>query len=536
MKYTKLVLSGQYHETGNQGNDLLSIGTDEGFRFDRFYIRTANILRKKSVTKVLVDCRTDFRTGLFAGLEEIRECLKKLADAGKDVIFYSPVYGPVQLYLASACTTRIIHPVGTVKFQGLAWSFTFLKKLFEKAGIEALVIRRGKYKSAGDQFSKESLDEHNREQYELYFKTVLDELKSGIISGYGMKEDALDSMLDGETFQAEDALGAGWVSSVSTLIDIESGFKKDKIKKTSVTDTAMKSALFAAKKGRVAVLVFEGAIVDGKSRRELLIGNAVGSNSFIPHIHKLKDDSSVKAVVLRINSGGGSPYASEDIRSALKLLAEKKPLYISMGEVAGSGGYWISCCGEQTLACNTSLTGSIGVISIYMAWYRLLEKLGVSGDLIKFGKYSDTGSPMRSLTDDEIKMLDSEIESMYSQFTSMVAKARNKTVDEIDLLGMGRIWSGCDARKNGLVDSCGFLTDAVKAAAEKAGIKVPIVKFYPEIKNNLLKKLIMKRPKDDDAADSGSIVKIPPFLLSGSVIEKSRGYSIMAVMEEVLHL
>ena len=530
MSYIRLVLSGRYRETGIQTKGLASAAEKEGFRFDVFYLKVENIINKKNITKVLIECRSDFSVGLFAGLEEICERIERLKAAGKEVYFYSAAYGVQQLVIGSSASYRLIHPMGTVKFLGLSQSFSFMKRVMRRFGIESEVFRRGEFKSAGDSFNSDRLEEPNREQYEFYLSSLMQTVRDRLKRGYGKTDDDLDEMIGGSVLTAESASDLSWIDEIVPLGEFENRWKEDNDKEFSFKKNPEKaSSGFSLKSKQVAVLVFEGAIVDGHSRREPLMGQAVGDASFIPQIRKLRDDKKVKAVVFRINSGGGSAYASEEIASELRLLAEKKPLVVSMSEVAGSGGYWISCCGRKTLALPTTLTGSIGVISIYFSLYRLLERLGLSHDTIKTGELADAGSSLRAMTDVERKMLDSEIGNMYSSFINMVSDFRKIPVENVDAVARGRVWPGAAAVEHKLIDGCGGLSDAVKEAAEAAGINKPLIRFYPEVKHGLVEKLVMNMSKDEgDAAEAVSLISgLKAFSKNPAVLSEPS-----AIMEE----
>ena len=498
MSYVRLVLSGSYHETGIQTRGLSSAARNAGFRFDVFFLKVEALKRKKDVKKVLIECRQDF-SALAAGLEEIRERIEALKACGKEVYFYSSSYSGPQLYLAAACSYRLIHPMGTVRFFGLSQSFLFARRIMRRFGIDSEIIRRGGYKSAGDRFRTDKLEEPNREQYEHFMSTVMDSLREGIKSGFDKNNDDIEQLIGGRVLTADAAADASWIDEIVTAGEFLERWKTQGDKEFKFRKTPEKAGHgFSFVSRQIAVLVFEGAIVDGHSRRDPVMGQAVGAVSFIPRIRELRDDRKVKAVVFRINSGGGSAFASEEITAELRLLAGKKPLIVSMSEIAGSGGYWISCCGRKTFALPTTLTGSIGVISIYLAWHRLLENIGLTHDTIRKGEYADTGSPLRAMTDRERNIIELEIENMYRGFVDMVAGFRKISPDDVDAAAQGRVWPGSSARDYKLVDEMGGLSDAVRAAAEEAGISRPVVRFYPEVKHGLIERLIMNISKEDD--------------------------------------
>lgn len=501
MRFAKIVLSGKYREIETLKKGISSVTSKDEFRFDKFYIKTELISRKKDINKVIIDCRNDFSVSLFAGLEEIASRIVFLKESGKEVFFYASNYGVKELFLSSFCTYRLIHPLGSIKFQGLAQNFTFISRITRRLGIEAEVIRRGKYKSAGDRFRTEQLDTANKEQYKTYIENVMENIKTAITSGFEKTNDDIELLLDGRFIPAETAEDEGWIDEIvscSAFINRWTDEKEQELKFKKIPDKLKNG--FGLKSTKIAVLVFEGAIIDGYSKRDLIMGQAVGAESFIPEIKKLREDKSVKAVVLRINSGGGSAFASEDITAELRLLADKKPLVISMSEVAGSGGYWMSCCGIKTLALPTTLTGSIGVISIYINLHKLLSRLGLTHDVIKIGEHADMGSAMRSLSKKEKAMIDSEIEDMYKNFLKNVAGARNMKQEEVNKIALGRVWSGSNAKEIGLIDKTGGLTEAIAVARDASDIKKYSIQFYPEVKHGLIEKLLMGITKHDESA------------------------------------
>ena len=532
MKYIKLVLSGNFHETGMQTRGLSAAARREGFRFDEFFLKTEYIINTKSISKILLECRHDFSTGLFSGLEEIRERVEAMKQSGKEIYFYAHSYGVKELFLAAACNYRLMHPLGTLRFSGLSQSFLFAGKIIRRFGINAEIFRRRSYKSAGDIFRADSLDNPNREQYEHFLTTVMGVIREGVREGFEKTEDDIEQLLNGEVLNAEKASDAGWIDEIvssgeflgrwDAQKDREFTFKK-------VPRKAGKSRPFSRR--TIAVLVFEGAVADGYSKRDPLMGQSIGAESFIPQIIKLRDDKKIKAVVLRINSGGGSAFASEDITAELRLLAEKKPLVVSMSEVAGSGGYWMSCCGRKTLAMPTSLTGSIGVISIYLSWRRLLESAGINHATIKIGEHADQGLPFRELSDKEKQIIDNEIGEMYVSFVNMVAEARGLSPGEIDKLAGGRVWPGCSAADNQLIDELGGLSDAIETAAAEALVNKPVVRFYPEIKHGFIERMLLNMSKEDEAG-AGDIAALSA--LAGLYAGKIRNTGPLALVEEVL--
>jgi protease-4 len=298
---------------------------------------------------------------------------------------------------------------------------------------------------------------------------------------------------------AEDALEEGWVHEIRTSDQLRREWKRQKHRSRSVKKVGRS---YGRGRKKIAVLVFEGAIIDGKSKRHPLLGQAVGAESFVPHVHKLADDSSVKGVVLRVNSGGGSAAASEDIRNALEELREKKPLVVSMSETAASGGYWISCGAERIFAHADTLTGSIGVITLHLAVQNFLKRYGINAESLRTGPHADLGSALRPITGEEKKLLDGTVERLYRSFIRRVADARNQDPRRVEKIAGGRVWSGSDALQEGLVDEVGGLVQAVDYLKGQLGLPKPKVVFYPRVRRSLIERLL-EHSSADEAKISG---------------------------------
>lgn len=507
MKYAVLKLSGSYRETGPAVSSLLSVRSERQFRFDHFLIRVEHILSSRKISTVLIDCAQDFRTMLAGGAEAVREQLERLADSGRKTIFYAAEYSPLQLYLASACTRRMIHPLGTLSFLGLSRSFLFFKPAADKLRIESTVLRRGRYKSAGDRFRTDRMDPFNREQYERYLHGAVREMGEKITAGMEKTQADLDELTAGRMLSAEEALEEGWVHEIRTSDQLRREWKRRKHRNRSVKKVGRS---YGRGRKKIAVLVFEGAVIDGKSKRHPLLGQAVGAESFVPHVHKLADDSSVKGVVLRVNSGGGSAAASEDIRNALEELREKKPLVVSMSEAAASGGYWISCGAERIFAHEDTLTGSIGVITLHLAVQNFLKRYGINAESLRTGPHADLGSALRPITGEEKKMLDGTVERLYRSFIRRVADARNQDPRRVEKIAGGRVWSGSDALQEGLVDEVGGLVQAVDYLKGQLGLPKPKIVFYPRVRRSLIERLLERSSADGACAGGMDMAVVVP--------------------------
>jgi len=486
MKYGVIELKGAYRETGPLSSSATEIlNPSSGFRFDQFLILIEQILKNSGTQRVIVHHFQDFKPVIFAGAEALRSQLQRLVLAGKEVVFVTKQYDLVSLYLASACNRRVLHPLGTQAVLGLGRTFTFLKHLLDKQGIQAEVIRAGKYKSAGDRFRSDSLDTHNREQYELFFDAIIQEAREKITLGCGKTNQDFDDLLSGTVLTADKALAQGWIHEIGTFEDLIDSWTKEKYK--ALKPSKPKTSYGTGK--TLAVLEFEGGIKDGGHAKDPLMGQMVGSDSYVKTIKEIAKNKKVKGVVLRIQSGGGSATASEDISRELLRLAEKKPVVVSMADVAGSGGYWISLGLSRVFAQRTSLTGSIGVIGILFSVKDFLKHHGITSDEIHRGEFANLGSPVKHIKKKEIKLVNGSVQVMYHQFIEKVASARRRTADEIHELAQGRVYSGEHALAKGLIDDLGGLTDALDWIKNELRLSTCRVEFFPQRKRSLLEKL-----------------------------------------------
>lgn len=497
--YAVITLSGTYRETAPQAKSLLSVAQGTQFRFDSFYKRCQAIREDRKVTRVLVQTKADFTAGPTAALEEIRAQLAALSEAGKELFFYTADYHDQHLYLASACDHRLIHPLGDVRCLGLARNNLFFKQLLDRYGITVQIARRGKYKSAADRFRIDSIDDAVREEYQRWLDVSAETLHRTIINGYAKSAEELDELTDGRVLSADEAVQRGWCSRsvpIGTLLD---EWKQEKAKQRT-----RKVPKHVGRGKRVAVLVFEGAIAEGKNRQNPLLGQTIGSDSYVPKIDALAKDKRVAAVVFRVNSGGGSAVASEDIRGALTRLAGKKPLVVSMGQVAGSGGYWISMAGATVLARATTLTGSIGVITLSANIGAGLRERGVTESTLRTHPHADAMGAFRALSDDEYAQLDRTVESIYQRFLQMVAESRGLSVEQVHEHAQGRVWAGVDAQENGLIDQIGGLPEAIHVAKQRAGIDAARIEFHPTVKQSFLERMLFKQAQKAAPIELGS--------------------------------
>ena len=482
--FAELTLAGTYRETQFQAKSVLRRSAGELFLFDRFYRQCDRIRNDRRITRVLVRAKSSFATTTVAALEEIHDELRRIVESGTEVYFSASDYRDAHLYLASACSRRTMHPLGSLRCAGLARNSLFFKRLADRLGIRVQVARRGKYKSAMDRFRLDTIDDANLEQYQLWLDTSAERLHESILTGYRIDRPQLDRLLDGALLDAKAACEAGWIDETISAAGLVERWKQEKVRRKRIKPKKH------ARGKRVAVLVFEGSILEGRNRMNPLVGQAIGADTFVKHIDTLRKKRSVRGVVLRVSSGGGSAIASEDIRTALARLAEEKPLVVSMSEIAGSGGYWIATAGAAIYALATTLTGSIGVINVAADVGAALAKQGVTHSTVRTHPHADAASGLRPLTEDELAELDGQVASIYDRFIELVAKSRDLDPAEVHERAQGRIWSGLHAHANRLVDHIGGLTAAIEDATRRAGLERPRFEFYPEVRYSFLERLL----------------------------------------------
>ncbi len=530
-KFAIIQLSGIYRDTSPLIKSLLSQNRPKDFfRFDIFLISIEKIISNDNIKRVLIDSKMDFGSNLFSGMEAVRNQLKRLVDAGKEVYYYSSDYSIDDLYLSSVCSKRIIHPLGDLKFFGIFKQFMFLKNLRDRFDIDIEVIRRGKYKSAADTLRTDQLDKWNREQYEKIFDTFFNEITDKIKKGLNKTDEDLNNLLEGYKPNAEQSVEEGWVTDVKTREDIIDEWKeKEQLKEGRIK---IKHARYGRGK-KIAVLFFEGAIIDGKSRQDPLMGQAIGADSYLKYIKRLKDDKGIQGVVFRVNSGGGSAIASEDIVNEIGKLNEVKPVVVSMSEVAGSGGYWISTACDKLYAQRTTITGSIGVIFTLLYMKEFFNRYGITYSTIKKGRFADLGSLIRKMEDEDKKIIESFVENIYQKFLSKVSKFRNMSKDDVHEIAQGRVWSGEDAKKIGIIDEVGDLTDALNYLKNKLQMDRAKIEFHPKIKYSFLERIIFNMSATQISNDISDMLSMVNFKSSYLFKNKSTP---MAIIPEFLDL
>jgi protease-4 len=436
--------------------------------------------------------------GGFASIEEIRNALLDFKKSGKFIIAYSEVYTKGAYYLASVADKIYVNPEGMVDFKGFSTEIMFFKGALEKLDIDAQVIKVGTFKSAVEPYILDKISKPNREQITSFLGSMYTHFLTNIAISRKIPVDSLSAIANTAAVQtATDAVKFRLVDGVKYKDEVLTELKslcgiaqKKELRSVSISDyTPQTKELSKASADRIAVVYAVGEIVSGEGDDETM-----GSENISRAIRTARLDDKVKALVLRINSPGGSSLASDVIWREIELTKKVKPVIVSMGDVAASGGYYIACAADSIFAQPNTITGSIGVFAIIPNMKKFFNnKLGITFDEVKTGKFSEI-SITRPLSDDERLLLQAEVNNIYKTFTQKVANGRHKTPEFIDKIGQGRVWTGAEAIKIGLVDRLGNIDDAVKSAAKKAGLKEYKLVDYPAQKDPL-KELF------DDSAD-----------------------------------
>lgn len=426
-------------------------------------------------------------SGGYAALDEIRLALEDFKNSGKFIYSYGEYISEGNYYVASVADEIVLNPIGSLEFNGLNASVTFFKGLFEKLDIEAQIFRVGTYKSAVEPFFRKDMSEANKEQMTSFVNDIYDNILKNVSASRNIELNELRRISDQMLIRkAEDAAEYGLVTKVAyenqvkdmikTRMDLASD---DKIKFVSLRNY-MKTVDGDYSSNKVAVIVADGEIVSGNGDLE-----SVGSEKFVKAIKAARESKRVKAVVIRINSPGGSMLASDVMWNEIMLTKKEKPVIASMSNMAASGGYYMAMPCDTIVAQPMTITGSIGIFGMIPNLGGFLEnKLGITNDGVSTGQFSDLYRVSSALNPQEKAIIQTSVERGYETFTSKAAEGRGMTQDDIKAVASGRVWTGNQAKERGLVDILGTYNDAIQLAAEKAGIADDYaVKYYPQLKS-----------------------------------------------------
>ncbi|MBV4192568.1 signal peptide peptidase SppA [Bacteroides fragilis] len=440
----------------------------------------------------------------YASLQAIRTALKDFKESGKFVVAYSDNYTQGLYYLSSVADKVMLNPKGMIEWRGLASAPIFYKDLLQKLGIEMQVFKVGTYKSAVEPFTSTEMSPANKEQVTAFIGSTWNQILDGVSASRKIEKDSLNAYADRMLmfYPSDESVKCGLADTLIYQNNVRSYLKTlvkinedDRLPILGLDDMInIKKSVPKDKSGDIlAVYYASGEITDydgSATSDEGIVGSKM-----IRDLRKLKEDDNVKAVVLRVNSPGGSAFASEQIWHAVKELKANKPVIVSMGDYAASGGYYISCAADSIIAEPTTLTGSIGIFGMIPNVKGLTEKIGLTFDVVKTNKFSDFGNLMRPVNGDERALLQMMISQGYDLFVSRCAEGRHMTKEGIEKIAEGRVWTGEMAKGIGLVDELGGIDKALEIAARKAELKGYTIVSYPT-KKDILSTLLDVQPNN----------------------------------------
>lgn len=416
----------------------------------------------------------------------IREKLEDFKDSGKFVVAYADMYSQGEYYMNSVADTVYLNPVGMIDFRGLATEILYMKGLQEKTGVKMEVIRHGKYKSAVEPYLEEHMSEANREQTTVFLQSIWNTIADDISKSRNIGIDSLNSIANHVAARTpQKALEVGLVDKVVYIDEYHNGIKKalgvaatkdyNTIDVVDYAKAALSNAKPNSSKNQIAVIYAQGQILSGE-------GNVsyIGEGSINRALKKARENDKIKAIVLRVNSPGGSALTSDIIWREIELTKKVKPVIVSLGDVAASGGYYIACNADKIFADPTTITGSIGVFAMLPNFKDVANKFGVNGEVVKTHENAVLYSVFQPLDESQRGYFTESIEEVYKTFVERVAAGRNMSFDQVDALAQGRVWTGVDALENGLIDEFGGLEEAIAFAADKVEVDSYKVVNYPE--------------------------------------------------------
>jgi protease-4 len=462
----------------------------------------------------------------WATSQQLRKALESFKSSGKFIYAYADGITQKAYYVASVADSVFINPVGNVELKGLSTNIMFYKGLLDKLEVQPEIFYCGKFKSATEPLRAYKMTAENRTQISAYQNDLWAEMVGVVVQHTGMDSTTVDSLVNAGAIQTSaDAIqykladGLKYQDEVEQLLKAKSGIDADKeLNFASLSD--YKSRLSQKpSSNHIALLIAEGSIIDGKAGANS--GSVIASDDFIKEIRRVRDDESIKAVVLRVNSPGGSALASENILRELQLLKARKKLVNSMGDYAASGGYYIACQSDSVFAMPNTITGSIGVFGVMMNTEKLFNnKLGITFDVEKTAPMADMGDMNRPFTERERQIIQHGVDTIYSTFKSRVAAGRKLDIAYVDSVGQGRVWTGKAALNLHLVDGLGGMDRAIKAAASLAGISEYRVVTFPKPTSDIERLLKMVNGKDANSA-----------LLTKQLVQNELGFSFDAYQQ-----
>ncbi|MDD4516103.1 signal peptide peptidase SppA [Massilibacteroides sp.] len=410
----------------------------------------------------------------------IRDALGEFKESGKFIVSYSDAYTQGGYYIASMADSVFVNPLGNIYLTGLSSIGIFYPELAEKVGVKYEIFKVGTFKGAVEPYFLKKYSDANREQITSFQQSIWKNMTSAILQSRRISEERLNEFINDGHFidKAETALEYQLVDAIRYRYEAENAVKalagqaeEDKFKTADVSQMSRIKDKTKVKEDKIAILYAEGIIQESSGSSSFGMDEQTISEKMVDEFRKLNDDDEVKAVVFRVNSRGGSAYISEQIWKQVYELKQKKPVVVSMGSYAASGGYYISCAANQIVAEPTTLTGSIGVYGIIPNFTGTAEKIGVTTDVVKTNELADLGNLTRPMTDQEKALIQANVERTYDLFLTRCAEGRGMTKEEIDFIAQGRVWTGEQALERGLVDKLGNVGTAIETAAELAELE-----------------------------------------------------------------
>lgn len=439
----------------------------------------------------------------------LRDALLDFKKSGKFIVSYASLYTQNAYYIASVSDEVLLNPIGAVDFRGLSSMILFFKGMLDKLDVQMRIFYAGKFKSATEPFRLDKMSDENRLQVREYVTALYDDMIADISAARNIPEADLRRIADSyEGRSAKGALNSKLIDRIVyedealDLLKSKIGLgEKDKLNRIKIEDyyDARVKKFDLGAKDKIAVVYAEGTISDGEKGE----AGEVLDGKYVKILRKIRQDNTVKAVVLRVNSPGGSVLASENILREINLCkAAGKPIVVSMGDVAASGGYYIACQADSIFAEENTITGSIGVFGVIPILQQTMKnKLGITSDTVKTGRHSAFGNILMDFSPEENRMMQERVEWIYQDFLEKVAKGRNMSVEQVDAIAQGRVWAGNKAREIGLVDDIGGLDRALASAAKLAGLEKYRTTEFPRTKTGLeqlLEKFDRSSNRDDE--------------------------------------
>ena len=456
-------------------------------------LRKAKVDRR--VSSVII--RPTSAAALWGKVQEVREAIVDFRRSGKPIIAYLEYGGEQEFYLASACDKVFLMPTASLDLTGMASYELFLRGTLDKIGAFPDTLHIGEYKTASNTFTEHTFTPAHREMAESLNTDLYQQLIRGLADGRHKSEAEMRTLVDHGPFLPEDAVRAGLVDDVAYEDELDDKVKLGNGKASFLSESEYRRVPLASlglnRGPRIAVIYASGVIASGESNYDSPSGQVLGADTLVDHLRKARADSSVRAIVLRVDSPGGSAIASDVIWREVMLTRNIKPVIASMGDVAASGGYYIAMPAHAIVAQPATLTGSIGVVMLKFVIDGTLKKLGMNMEGVKSGRYADLYSPVRAFSAEERAKVQEQMQATYDTFVEKAAAGRNTTPERIDAVAQGRVWTGAQAKQIGLVDELGGLERALAVAKQRAKLapdsEVEVVvypgkkSFYDIVKN-----------------------------------------------------